>query len=313
MFSTSIIYLAVVFAAVFAASMLLIHALTPSGSRRRLKLGTASGEPEQGGAHGDWSTRIVKISGPLARLALPEQGWEKSSLRIRFMHAGYRGDKAATIFFAAKTVLAAGLPALLLAVAFGFNFKLDTIVLLCSLLVFAAIGFYLPNVILANIVRRRQRDIFESFPDVLDLMTVCIEAGLSVDAAINRVVQEAGATSPVISSELHLVTLELGAGGGKEKALRNLATRTGVGDIDTLVTMLIQAEQFGTSIGDSLRVHSEHLRLKRRRIAEEAAAKVSLKLLMPLIFCIFPTLLLIMLGPAILQVYRVLMPTLGGQ
>jgi tight adherence protein C len=229
------------------------------------------------------------------------------------MHAGYRGGKAATIYFAAKTALAAALPALLLLAVTVSGARLHASMLMLALLTAAATGFYLPNVALSAIIRRRQRDIFENFPDVLDLMTVCIEAGLSVDAAINRVAQEAAATSPAISGELHMVTLELGAGGGKEKALRNLATRTGVGDIDTLVTMLIQAEQFGTSIGDSLRVHAEHLRIKRRRIAEEAAAKVSLKLLMPLIFCIFPALMLIMLGPAILQIYRVLLPSLGGQ
>ncbi len=305
-------YLAILFIAVFGLSMLLLHHYTPGAGRRCMKLTPSTAAPEIGPA-GGWSERIEKISGPLARRAVPGEGWEKSSLRIRFMHAGYRGDKAATIFFAAKTVMAAALPALLLLAVTASGFKLAVVTLMSALLMIAAIGFYLPNVVLAALIRRRQRDIFENFPDVLDLMTVCIEAGLSVDAAINRVAREAAATSPVISGELHLVTLELGAGGGKENALRNLATRTGVGDIDTLVTMLIQAEQFGTSIGDSLRVHAEHLRIKRRRIAEEAAAKVSLKLLMPLIFCIFPALMLIMLGPAILQIYRVLLPSLGGQ
>ncbi|WP_334188955.1 type II secretion system F family protein [Noviherbaspirillum sp.] len=312
MIANATLYLAILFAAVFGLSMLLMRNLMPDAGRRRMKLTPASPAPVSGTA-GDWSARIEKISGPLARLAIPDQGWEKSSLRIRFMHAGYRGGKAATIYFAAKTALAVALPALLLPAVTVSGAKLPAAMLMFALLTAAAIGFYLPNAVLAAIIRRRQRDIFENFPDVLDLMTVCIEAGLSVDAAINRVAQEAAATSPAISGELHMVTLELGAGGGKEKALRNLATRTGVGDIDTLVTMLIQAEQFGTSIGDSLRVHAEHLRIKRRRIAEEAAAKVSLKLLMPLIFCIFPALMLIMLGPAILQIYRVLLPSLGGQ
>jgi tight adherence protein C len=116
----------------------------------------------------------------------------------------------------------------------------------------------------------------------------------------------------VLSEELHLVTLELRAGASKEKALRNLALRTGVEDVDILVAMLIQAERFGTSIGASLRVHADGLRTKRRLRAEEAAAKIALKLLFPLIFCIFPSLLLVLLGPAFIQIYRILLPTLGG-
>jgi tight adherence protein C len=119
--------------------------------------------------------------------------------------------------------------------------------------------------------------------------------------------------SAVLSEELELVTLELRAGSARDKALRNLALRTGVEDVDTLATMLIQAERFGTSIGDSLRVHSDTLRTKRRLRAEEAAAKIALKLLFPLIFCIFPSLLLVLLGPAFIQVYRVLLPTMAGQ
>jgi tight adherence protein C len=180
-------------------------------------------------------------------------------------------------------------------------------------LLLAAIGFYLPNAVLSFIVRRRQQQIFENFPAALDLMIICIEAGLSTDAAIARVAQEMTLTSPVVGEELHLVTLELRAGNSKEKALRNMAKRAGVADVDALATMLIQAEQFGTSIADSLRVHSDHLRYKRRQLAEERAAKVALKLLMPLIFCIFPALILIMLGPSFIQIGKVLLPSMAGQ
>ncbi len=159
----------------------------------------------------------------------------------------------------------------------------------------------------------RQREIFETFPDALDLLTICIEAGLAIDAAIVRVAEEMMPVAPVLSEELHLVTLELRAGNSKEKALRNLAMRTGVEDVETLVSMLIQAERFGTSIADSLRIHSEGLRTKRRQRAEETAAKIALKLLFPLIFCIFPALMLVLLGPAMIQIYRVLLPTMAGQ
>jgi len=144
-------------------------------------------------------------------------------------------------------------------------------------------------------------------------MTICVEAGLGIDAALSRVAGEMGLSSPVLSEELMLVTLELRAGGSKEKALRNLALRTGVEDVDALVSMLIQAERFGTSIAASLRIQSELLRTKRRMRAEEAAAEIAVKLLFPLIFFIFPSLLVVLMGPAMLQIYNVLLPAMSQQ
>jgi len=157
-------------------------------------------------------------------------------------------------------------------------------------------------------IKNRQRNIFESIPDALDLLTICIEAGLAMDAAIGRIALELMTVAPEVSDELHLVSLELRAGNSKDKALRNFALRTGVEDIDTLVAMLIQAEKFGTSIGQALRVHAEHLRTKRHQRAEEAAAKIALKLLFPLIFCIFPSLLVVLMGPAVIQIVNAFKP-----
>ena len=159
----------------------------------------------------------------------------------------------------------------------------------------------------------RQREIFETFPDALDLMTVCVESGLGLDAALAKVTEEMRLKSIPLAEELHLVNLELRAGSTREKALRNLALRTGVDEVNTFVTMLVQADRFGTSIGDSLRVFSDELRTKRRLRAEEMAAKIPLKLLFPLVFCIFPSLMLVLLGPAFIQVYRILLPTMAGQ
>jgi tight adherence protein C len=176
----------------------------------------------------------------------------------------------------------------------------------------AAAGFYAPEWILGRMIKVRQREIIENFPDALDLMTICIEAGLGIDAAITRVAGEMTATAAVLSEELYLVTLELHAGSGKDKALRNLALRTGIDDVATFASILIQAERFGTGIGNALRVHSDGLRTRRRQQAEEAAAKIALKLLFPLIFCIFPALLLVLLGPAMIHVYRVLLPSIAG-
>jgi tight adherence protein C len=141
---------------------------------------------------------------------------------------------------------------------------------------------------------------------------VCVEAGLSLERALVKVAGEIHIKSMTLSQELQIVLMEMRAGFTKEKALRNFALRTGVDDVDTLVAMLIQSERFGTSVGDALRVHSDNLRTKRRLLAEETAAKIGLKLMFPLIFCIFPTLLMVLMGPAAIQISRTLGPALAG-
>lgn len=254
-----------------------------------------------------WLTQVADLARPLAKLSLPEDGWEDSPIRIRFINAGWRNSVAPALFYAAKTGLAALLPFIVyLALRHG-----QSNVLLWALAA-AAAGYYLPDLWLKRCLKVRKREIFETFPDALDLMTVCVEAGLAMDAALARVAQEIGLKSLILAEELQLVTLELRAGSGKEKALRNLALRTGVEDVESLVTLLIQAERFGTSIAASLRVQSDQLRTKRRQRAEEMAAKIALKLLFPLIFFIFPTLLVVLMGPAMLQIRRAL-PALGGE
>jgi tight adherence protein C len=170
----------------------------------------------------------------------------------------------------------------------------------------------LPNYVLSKAIARRQREIFENFPDALDLMTVCMEAGLGTEAALNKVAEEMVHKTATLSEELRLVNLELRAGAPRDRALRNLAMRTGVEEIEGFVTMIIQADRFGTSIAQSLRVHSESVRTLRRQRAEETAAKIPLKLLFPLIFCIFPALMLVIIGPAVIQMMRVVLPAMGG-
>lgn len=313
MFTQSTMILAVVFLAVFAACMLLGHAASAGKARRRVRALATEGASENASAASEWVARVARISGPLARLSAPERQEKISALRTRFVQAGYRSEHAPTIYFALKVLLAVALPALAWAAFAVAGASLKTGSLLVTLSAVAAAGYLIPNLFVKVVIARRQREIFENLPNALDLMTVCVEAGLNTDMAIGRIAAEMTAASPVLSSELHLVTLELRAGSSKELALRNLAIRSGVNEVDSLVTMLIQAEQFGTSIADSLRVHADHLRTKRRQQAEERAAKIALKLLMPLIFCIFPALLLIMVGPSFLQITRVLMPSLAAQ
>ncbi len=304
-------FLGLLFLAVLGAAMLALLLFMPNPAQERLDA-VIGRSTTVAGAPNPWVARIIKLTGPLAKLSLPDEGWETSIIRTRFMNAGFRHPAAPGIYFAAKTALAVGLPLVLFFVFNNASVKHSTNMLLFWLLSAAAIGYYLPNILLKNTIARRQREVFESFPDALDLMTVCVEAGLAMDAALARVAAEIGLKSAVLADELHLVTLELRAGNSKEKALRNLALRTGVEDVDALVAMLIQSERFGTSIADSLRVQSEQLRTKRRQRAEEQAAKIALKLLFPLIFFIFPSLLVVLMGPAFIQIYRVLLPTMSG-
>ncbi|GJJ05549.1 hypothetical protein RugamoR64_60870 [Duganella rhizosphaerae] len=303
-------FLVIVFAVV--AGVVLVALLSFSSVPIRERLNDFIGKSESSApVEGGWIEKVAQAAQPFSRLSLPEEGWERSPLRTRFMNAGWRGASAPSLYFAAKTLLALGLPALqvgLGAAALGHTLNRGFIYLL---LMTAAIGYYLPNVILSRRAASRCRDIFENFPDALDLLTVCVEAGLSLERAMAKVAGEIHIKSVALAQELQLALMEMRAGFSKEKALRNLALRSGVDDVDTLVAMLIQSERFGTSMGESLRVHSDNLRAKRSMIAEEAAAKIALKLLFPLIFCIFPTLMLVLIGPAGIQIYRMLPSILG--
>jgi tight adherence protein C len=259
---------------------------------------------------GGWLAQLSRLAEPLAKLAVPAEGWEGSPVRLRFINAGWRDPSTPGLFHAGKTALTVGLPLLVFMLLPHQADRAGSVTFLW-LVGAAAIGYYVPDVVLKRRIAGRQREIFEGFPDALDLMTVCVEAGLGMDAALARVGAEIGLKSPVLAEELQLVTLEMRAGSAKDKALRNLALRTGVEDVDALAKMLIQAERFGTSVGTALRVQSEQLRTRRRQLVEEKAAKIATKLLFPLIFCIFPALLVVLLGPAALQIMGSVM-TVGG-
>ena len=311
MLSPDILFYLIVLGVVGALAAVAAVLFAPASMRQRLSGLGGNAEPsalETGG----WVERAAKVAQPFSKLSVPEEGWEKSGLRTRFMNAGWRNPATATLYFAAKSCIALLLPAIVA----GMIAMLDKPVVgrtyLLYLLLSAAIGYYLPNVVLARRAERRRLEIFENIPDALDLLTVCVEAGLSLERALIKVSGEIHIKSLVLAQELQLVLMEMRAGFTKEKALRNFALRSGVEDVDTLVAMLIQSERFGTSMGESLRVHADNLRTKRRLLAEESAAKIGLKLLFPLIFCIFPTLLMVLLGPASIQISRTL-PAMSAQ
>jgi tight adherence protein C len=311
MSAVQIIFIALVFVSITLVVMVALSLFTPSPVRKRLQMISSGDAGSNVSTNHAWLANATRLAGHFAKLSVPDQGWEQSALRLRFMHAGYRSPHAMLFYFAAKTLLTVGLPGLLFLLLQFAQIKLASDLLLALLLLVAALAYYLPNLILARLIFLRQRQIFESFPDAADLMLVCVQSGLGLDTALQRVTDEIRLKSVALAEELQLVNLEMRAGSSREQALRNLAMRTGVEEVVTFATMLVQADRFGTSIGDSLRVFSEEMRSRRRFRAEELAAKIPLKLLFPLIFFIFPSLMLVLLGPAFIQVYRILMPSLG--
>jgi tight adherence protein C len=312
MTNAQLLFLLIVFAIACGLVWLGMMLFAPQALRARLA--DSMGRPDDAGAdrRSGWVDQVVRAVRPLTKLSIPDEGWEKSALRARFMNAGWRNPAAPALYFASKTVLALTLPALAgIAIAFVPASQSGARVMFL-LLAAASFGYYLPNAVLARVVQRRKREIFETIPDALDLLTVCVEAGLSLERALVKVAAEIHIKSVTLAQELQLVLMEMRAGFSKEKSLRNFALRVGLDDVDSLVAMLIQSERFGTSIGDALRVYSDNLRNKRRVIAEEAAAKIGLKLLFPLIFCIFPTLLMVLLGPAVIQLAHTFSSVLGN-
>lgn len=304
----------VVLAALFVAVVAAVYSIGAyflRGPDARKRLRGVVGQVDMSAKEAaEWQARVVKAATPVAKLATPKDE-DVSKVRAKFLHAGFRDPSAPIIYFALKTVLAIGLPLLLL--LFTNVRSWPGYQPMFFLLIAAAFGYYLPNGVLARLTENRQRDLFEAFPDALDLMIVCVESGISLDAAIARTASEIGLRSPKLADELNMVGLELRVGATRERALRNLAARTGLEEISSFVAMMLQADRFGTSVADSMRVQADSLRIRRRQRAEEQAAKIPLKMLFPLIFFIFPSLLLVLMGPAMIQIYRLLLPAMTGR
>jgi tight adherence protein C len=225
---------------------------------------------------------------------LPRSQAEIGVVQQRLVRAGYRGDGAAKIFYGAKVLTPVVL--LLLSWATGLIHLSPFFIMALA----GGIGFLAPDFWLGRMISKRQAAIKKGLPDVLDLLVICIEAGLSLDQATARTAQELQKDQPALSDELGIVALEQRAGRARSDAWKHLAERVDVDVVRNLVSMLVQAEQFGTSIGKTLRVHSDTLRTKRVQEIEEKAAKLSVKLLFPLVLFIFPSLFLVVLGPAVL-------------
>jgi tight adherence protein C len=224
-------------------------------------------------------------------------GTSMSQTRQWLAHGGYRSEQAGTIFLGMRVTSAAlGIASILLLSAVA-QLSFQQILMLAA--IGGLFGWMLPYFIVSRKVRKRQDSIRLALPDSLDLMVVCVEAGLALNQAIVRVAEEIDRVSPEMSEELTVVNLEIRAGTPRDEALRHFSERTGVEDVKAFVSMLLQTDRFGTSIADSLRVHADTLRTKRRQRAEEAAAKLTVKMLFPLIMFVFPAFFVVLLGPSI--------------
>ena len=294
-----------VFLAVTLALAGLVIWLTPTRTEERVRALAPRDDTSA------WTETIVRLVGPFAQLSSPTAEGAATPLRLRFLQAGIRHPDAPLIYFGLKTLLPLVFAALAYLVLRATGTS-STMELLFKVMAVALAANYLPNLVLGLATRGRRREIFENFPDAADLMLVCVEAGMGLDAAITKVTEEIKLKSTALAEELHWTNLEMRAGAAREQSLRNLALRTGVEEIGTFATMLTQADRFGTSIGDSLRVFSDDLRHKRQTRAEEQAAKVPTKMLLPLVLCIFPVVSLVILSPAVIRMIRQMVPMLSG-
>jgi tight adherence protein C len=251
----------------------------------------------------DNQPRMQALAGFIKRIGekAPQSAKELGSLRLRLVQAGYRRPEALTMFFGIRVVFALSLFAVFSTSLIG---RPNLVMALGGL----GLGYVLPGMVLARLAKRRSHKIRMALADALDLLVVSVEAGLGLDQAMSRVGSELAFAYPELSDELRLVNLELRAGKPRSDALRNMADRSGVDDLGSLMTMLIQTDKFGTSVAQALRVYSETLRTKRRQRAEEAAAKTGVKMVFPLVLCIFPSIWIVTIGPAAIKFVTVLFP-----
>lgn len=230
----------------------------------------------------------------------PKRDW--SQTRERLIHAGYREPSALPIYLGTRIGLAAllyvygGFAAAALDAPGRLGFVLA--------LVFGGLGWVLPSFVLSTRIAKRQKELQRALPDAVDLLVICVEAGLGLNQAFQRVAAEMRHLSELFTLEIAQMNMEVRAGAPRDQAMMALAERTGVPDIRSLVTMLIQTERFGTSIAESLRIHSDTMRTKRQQRAEEAAAKTTIKIVFPLAICIFPALFVVVLGPAVIEIFQ---------
>jgi len=251
----------------------------------------------------------AKISRPMHGQAAVEDRSMRNRLRLSLIQAGFRSDQALYNYLAIRVLLPLSLVVVYLVTRFFYRLTTDIIL---YIVILAALGFLLPKIWLSLAIRARQERIFKGLPDALDLMVVCVEAGLGLDMTFKRVGEEIKMTCKDLSDEFTLTTLEVRAGKSRDEAFKNMALRTNTPEVNNLMTVLTQTSRFGTSLATALRVHADAMRVKRRQIAEETAAKSTVKIIFPLVIFIFPAIFVVIIGPGAIRIVKTLFPVFGG-
>ena len=265
----------------------------------------------EGKGKGNAVSKVLEMASPaLAKPLQPKTTEEVSKARLKLNQAGFRGPKAPEIFWAMKMIgLVGGFLIGGGAVLITRGFDLDSITYSAGI---GLVMFFLPEVVVWIITKGRQDNIFYGLPDALDLMVVCVEAGLGLDQAMRKVAEEMKKSYRVIAEEFGLCNLQLQMGRARSEVLHDLGVRTGVDDLKALAAILIQADKFGSSVAQALRVQSDSMRTRRRQMAEEKAAKTAVKLIFPLVLFIFPAIFVVLVGPAAITMINELFPSMGG-
>ena len=248
---------------------------------------------------------VMETAKALAKPLMPQTETERSALRMKLAHAGFRSDSAVAVYLTLRLitlVVATVIGALVFLPGNGFTGSSLRWMVLCS-----GTGFYTPNVILWFIRSNRQQQIFLTLPDALDLLVVCVESGLGLDAALRRVCEEMKDHAKIICEELSLANFQLQMGRPRREVLHDLGVRTGVDDVRSLAAILIQADRFGSSIAQALRVQSDSMRTRRKQLAEEKAAKTAVQLIFPLVLFIFPGIFVVLVGPAAISIMNTML------
>jgi tight adherence protein C len=296
----------VVFGGVIAGIFFVLSLLSKRNSlaqdrlKRMFRRGGAEPELEDDEKKKDRFQGVVETAKAFAGPLMPKSEQEQNSLRLKLSYAGFRSDSAVAVYMGMKTATLLGfvlLGAALSMPKYGVSLKS-----LQWIFILGGIGFYVPTFVLWYLRRRRQQAIFLSLPDALDLLVVCVESGLGLDAAMRRVCEEMKGHAKILCEELSLCNFQMQMGRPRRDVLHDLGVRTGVDDLMSLSAILIQADRFGSSVAQALRVQSDSMRTRRKQIAEEKAAKTAVQLIFPLVLFIFPGIFIVLVGPAALQI-----------
>lgn len=300
----------VLFAAVFVGTL---GAVSLVGSAKAIQRRLSNGPT--GAVQSEWENRnrrrpsgLSKFLERIGKRLVEDDGSSDTAQGNKFLQAGFYNKNAPALYYGWRLFLAFGLPGGFLFLMPVFSRNVEVNHLLATALGLAIFGFLAPTYYLSRRVSRRQLEAREGFPDALDMLLVCVEAGLSLDAAVNRVGKEIGHAHPVLGEQFEITALELRAGKARHDALKNLSGRIGIEEVATLVTLIVQSDLLGTSIAQTLRVHADEMRVKRMLRAEEKAHKLPVKLSIPLVMLILPALVIVILSPAIINIITDLMP-----